>query len=381
MDEQFIFNFHVFLTVISDFLYHAVNTRRMLTQMRSIRLLFFPFLALTALALFSTYVYSAELAEPSDAFIYQLKESLVKISTATKSGGHGFGTGVAISKDLIVTNCHVITNASGVSASKWGEEFPPVALLADWKHDVCILRFEWANFKPVALGDPNSLAYEQPVISISMPSDSPAPYVALSTIKALYPMDNSAVIRSEAAFAIGASGSPLFDYDGKLVGISTFKSPGRNAYFYNMSVQWVKDLLQSPEVKLNSPHDLPFWDAPEDTRPYFMQVVLPFQNQRWHDLQKIANNWTTHEPDNVEAWYYLGMATLNLGDKTSANKDFQNALKLKSNHPATLQALALMAHEQGNEAEVEKIRLTLKDVSTDVLQSLDEALKNPSKAN
>jgi hypothetical protein len=40
-----------------------------------------------------------------------------------------------------------------------------------------------------------------------------------------------------------------------------------------------------------------------------------------------------------------------------------------------------MAHEQGNEAEVEKIRLTLKDVSTGVLQSLDEALKSPSKAN
>lgn len=324
---------------------------------------------------------SASLPDPTDALIYQLKESLVKVSTATKSGGHGFGTGIAITKDHIVTNCHVIANAGGVSASRWGEEFPPVALLADWKHDICILRFEWANFKPVALGDPNSLAYEQPVISISMPSDSPAPYVALSTIKALYPMDNSAVVRTEAAFAIGASGSPLFDYDGKLIGISTFKSPGRNAYFYNMSVQWVKDLMKTPEVKLNSPHDLPFWDAPEASRPYFMQVVLPFQNKRWQDLQKVAYTWTVSEPNNVEAWYYLGIATLRLGDNANANKDFQTALKLKSNHPATLQALALMAHEQGNEAEVEKMRLSLKDVSTDLLQSLDEELKSPEKVN
>ncbi|HSI43969.1 MAG TPA: trypsin-like peptidase domain-containing protein [Methylotenera sp.] len=329
----------------------------------------------------SFHANSASLPEPTDAFIYQLKESLVKVSTATKSGGHGFGTGVAITKDHIVTNCHVIANASGVSASRWGEEFPPVALQADWKHDVCILRFEWANFKPVVIGDSNTLAYEQPVISISMPSDSPAPYVALSTIKALYPMDDSAVIRSEAAFAIGASGSPLFDYDGKLIGISTFKSPGRKAYFYNMSVKWVKDLLQTPEVKLNSPHDLPFWDAPEDTRPYFMQVVLPFQNQRWQDLQKVAYNWTASEPGNVEAWYYLGMATLGLGDKANADKDFQTALKLKNNHPATLRALALMAHQQGNEAEVEKIRLTLKDVSTDMLQSLDDELKAPEAVN
>ena len=322
---------------------------------------------------------SASLPDPSDALIYQLKDSLVKISTATKSGGHGFGTGVAITKDHIVTNCHVVANASGVSASRWGDEFPPVALLADWKHDVCILRFEWANFKPVALGDSNLLTYEQPVISISMPSDSPAPYVALSTIKALYPMDDAAVVRTEAAFAIGASGSPLFDYEGKLIGISTFKSPGRNAYFYNMSVQWVKDLMKMPEVKLNSAHDLPFWDAPDESRPFFMQVVLPYQNNRWQDLQTIASKWTAQEPKNVEAWYYLGSAAQHLGDSANAKKDFQTALSLKSNHPATLQALALMAHVQGNEAEVEKIRLTLKDVNADLLQSLDEALKTPDK--
>jgi serine protease Do len=321
----------------------------------------------------------AALPEPSNEFIYKLKESLVKVNTTTKSGGHGFGTGVAITKDHVVTNCHVIQNSNGISISKWGVEYAPVALMSDWKHDLCILRFEWADLKPVAIGESSALTYEQPVISISMPSDSPAPYVALSKIKALYPMDDSDVIRSEAPFSIGASGSPLFDYEGKLVGISTFKSPGRNAYFYNMSVKWVKTLLQAPEVKLNAPHDLPFWDAPDEMRPFFMQVVLPFQNNRWVDVQKIASNWTTKEPKNAEAWYYLGMATGQLGNKTEANKDFQIALALHPNHPATLQALALIAHEQGNEAEVEKIRLTLTEVNADLAEALNEALKAPEK--
>ena len=81
-------------------------------------------------------------AEPSDAFLYQLKNTLVKVTNATKSGGHGYGTGVAIDKDHVVTNCHVIQNSGGISASRWGEAFAPVALQADWKHDVCILRFE-----------------------------------------------------------------------------------------------------------------------------------------------------------------------------------------------------------------------------------------------
>jgi serine protease Do len=315
--------------------------------------------------------------EPSDAFIYQLKESLVKVNTTTKSGGHGFGTGVAISKNHVVTNCHVVNNANGISVSKWGEEFPPVALLADWKHDLCILRFEWANLKPVNLGDATKLVYEQPVVSISMPTDSPAPYVALSTIKALYAMDDSEVIRTEAAFSIGASGSPVFDYDGNLIGISTFKSPGRRAYFYNMSVKWVKDLMQTQEVKLNAPHEAPFWDAPDDMRPYFMQVVLPYQNNRWLDVQQIATRWTQQEPMSAEAWYYLGMAAQQLGDVPNAKLDFQKALTLQADHPATLQALALMAHAQGNEAEVAKIRTTLLNINAELADALDEALKSP----
>lgn len=320
---------------------------------------------------------AAALPEPTDAFIYQLKESLVKVNTTTKSGGHGFGTGVAISKDHVVTNCHVINNANGISISKWGEEFPPVALLADWKHDLCILRFEWAKLKPVALGNSAALQYEQPVISISMPNDSPAPYVALSKIKALYAMDDSQVIRTEAAFSIGASGSPVFDYAGNLIGISTFKSPGRHAYFYNMSVEWVKALLQTQEVKLNAPHDAPFWDAPDEARPYFMQIVMPYQNGRWADVQRIAAGWTEKEPSSAEAWYYRGIAAMELGDSTVAQQHFQKALQRQAGHPATLQALALMAHQQGNETEVSRIRTTLLNMDTELVDALDEALKTP----
>jgi serine protease Do len=156
-------------------------------------------------------------AEPSDAFLFKLKESIVKISSATKSGGHGWGTGVAISKDHVVTNCHVIQDSDGISMSKWGESFPPSGLIADWKHDICILRFEWANLTPVAMAESEALKYELPVISISMPGDSPAPYVALGKVKALYPLDDAQVIRASAQFAIGASGSPVFDYAGKLI--------------------------------------------------------------------------------------------------------------------------------------------------------------------
>ncbi|WP_081880974.1 trypsin-like peptidase domain-containing protein [Methylotenera sp. L2L1] len=319
-------------------------------------------------------VYAEHMPAPTDEFLYHLKQSLVKVTTTTKSGGHSFGTGVAISKDHVVTNCHVLTNANGISISKWGVEYAPLSLQADWKHDLCILKFEWADLKPVVMSDSDNLHYEQPVISISMPTDSPAPYVALSNIKALYPMDGAEVVRTEAAFSIGASGSPIFDYAGKLIGISTFKSPGRKAYYYNMPVKWIKALLTHESTDLNALHDLPFWDAPEEKRPFFMQIVMPFQNSRWVDVREIALHWVNDEPKNAEAWYYLGASFQHLGDIPHAVQHFRKALALHDMHPASLSALALIAQSQGDLVELSKIKSQVKEISHEALEGLNDTL-------
>ena len=313
--------------------------------------------------------------EPSDDFLYQLKESLVKVSSTNKNGGIGYGTGVAISPNHVVTNCHVIANSSGVSISVWGDSFGPISLQADWKHDLCILRFEWAKLKPVVMGDSDSLKNEQPVISISMPGDSPAPYVALSKIKALYTMDDSKVIRSSAAFAIGASGSPVFDYKGQLIGISTFKSPGRIAYFYNMPVSWVKAALLLPEIKLDSPRETPFWDAPDEGRPFFMRIALPFQNNRWADVKAISTLWLAKEPSSVEAHYYAGIAEENLGNIVEAKKQFQQALAIQPLHPATMFELGVIANREGNQTEVNKTHIALKTIDVALDDDFTQALK------
>lgn len=313
---------------------------------------------------------------PSDDFLYQLKESLVKVSSTVKSGGHGYGTGVAISKDHVVTNCHVLQESNGMSISKWGEAFAPVALIADWEHDICIMRFEWANLKPVQMGDSETLQYEQPIISISMPGDSPAPYVTLGKIKALYPFDGANVMRASAAFAIGASGSPVFDYDGKLIAISTLKSPGQKAYFYNMPVKWVKELLSKPEIPVYQKSKSPFWDAPDEARPFFMRVVLPYQNGHWAELKTVAETWLKQDPNSTEGLYYLATAEQNLGNIKVANQYYQQVLKQHPKHPATLMALGLMANKAGNFAEVEKMHIALKAIDSALDEEFTEALKS-----
>ncbi len=319
-------------------------------------------------------------ADDRHTLSFKLKSSVVKVHVATKKGGHGVGTGVVVGKDLIATNCHVLANSVGVKISKFGDGFVPVALKADWKHDLCIMRFQYLEMTPVVLGDSENLAYEQAIFSIGFPGGPPKPQYSEGKIKALYRHDDSYIVRTNASFVMGASGSPVFNTKGELIAISTFKSPGKNANYYNMPVKWVKALINAPETTSMVTNELPLWDAPEDKRPFFMRVALPYKNDKWNILNSVAQEWITAEPTSAEAFYYAGAAAENLGDATASNEYYHQALKLHPNHPATLKALGLIAFLENNRNQVEKIHTALKaiDESLDVefLEALNKAEQN-----
>jgi serine protease Do len=318
-------------------------------------------------------------AESVAEMAFKLKASVTKVHITTKSGGHGVGTGVVVGKDLVATNCHVLANARGAKITKFGESYVPEAMKADWKHDLCILRFKFLELKPVELGDSEALKYEQPIFSIGFPGGPPKPQTTQGKIKALYPMDDSQVVRTDASFVMGASGSPVFDADGKLIAISTFKSPGRGAYFYNVPVKWVKALLDAPETESLVSGGTPFWDAPDTERPFFMRVVLPYQNDKWDELKVVAQEWIVKEPTSPEALFYAGVAEERLGDSKKANTYFSKVLALQPQHGATLIELGLMANRAGKADEVEKTHVALKAIDEDLDIEFSEALKTKVK--
>ena len=315
------------------------------------------------------------LAEPSTDVVYKLKGSIVKVHTVTKSGGHGVGSGVVVAENYVATNCHVVANTSGINVTALGETYTPVAIKKDWRHDICLLRVEYLPLKPVELGDSEQLQYEQSVFSIGFPGGPPKPLTTYGNIKALYPLEDSFIIRISSSFVLGASGSPIFDDEGKLLGLNTFKSPGHNGYFYGVPVKWVKQLLTAPESQRIGQPGTPFWDAPEDQRPYLMRVVLPAQNEEWSDLKNIAQAWANQEPNNAEAYYYLALAQQHLGEAEQAQHHYQQAVKLNAKHTASLLALGKIAAKQGNQAEVQRLCLLLKDLDSIALEELQAESK------
>ncbi len=322
-----------------------------------------------------SFMHSKLLAEPRNELSYRLKASVVKVHVATKKGGHGVGSGVAVGKDLIATSCHVLANSIGVKISRFGDGYVPVALKADWKHDLCILRFDYLDMTPVELGDSESLQYEQDMFSIGFPGGPPKPQYSEGKIKALYAHDDSAIVRTDASFVMGASGSPVFDSEGRLIALSTFKSPGRNAYYYSIPVKWIKALIDAPETTSMATDVSPFWDAPEADRPFFMQVALPYKNEKWDILHPITQKWISAEPTAAEAFFYAGIAEEQVGSLAKAKQYFKQALTLHPNHPATLIALGLMANRVGNASEVEKMRTALKTINEHLDTEFTEALR------
>jgi serine protease Do len=320
------------------------------------------------------------LADNIADLVYHLKASVAKVHVVTKTGGHGVGTGVVVGKDLVATNCHVLANASGANITKFGVAYQPVALKADWAHDICVLRFQYLEMPAVTLGESEPLKYEQSIFSIGFSGGTPRPEVSRGKIKALYALDDANIVRTDASFIMGASGSPVFDLEGKLVAISTFKSPGHGAYYYNIPIKWLKELLAQPEsseVTKMKTDTSPFWDASMENRPFFMQVVLPYQNDKWADLEKIAQLWVSKEPNSTEAYYYLGAAQQKLGQLALAKIAFNKALQLHPQHPAALIALGLMANKEGNTTELDKLKIAMNEAGQDVLAEFNEAL-NPT---
>lgn len=310
-------------------------------------------------------------AEPSPELIYNLKGTIVKIHIVTNAGRQGSGSGVVVAKNLVATNCHVLANSVGVNVAAMGETYAPVGVRADWKHDVCILRFEFLPLKPVIFADNDQLIYEAATFSVGFPGGAPKPLTTTGKIKALYPLDGGVVIRTSASFQMGASGSPLFDEQGHLIGMNTFKSPGANGYFYNVPAKWIQTAIKLPETSTVILGDTPFWDLPLEKRPYWMQVVLPMQASKWVDLFTVATEWNKHQPNQPEAIYYLALAEKNLGKVTQAKAKFEQVLSLNPQHTSSILALAIIAKEQGSAIELKDFSQKLSVLDEAALESLN----------
>ncbi|MEZ0232841.1 MAG: trypsin-like peptidase domain-containing protein [Methylophilaceae bacterium] len=311
-----------------------------------------------------TYIpasYAFDRAKLFDSFF-----SIVLVRGYNHDGSLAYGSGVIIAPNKVLTNCHVLRQTKEPWVSRGEDSYTITAIQADSWHDICLLTMENLPFKAVTLGNSNTLKKGQETISVGHSSGNPSPVTSVGIIKSIYPLDHGSVIRSTARFALGASGSGLFDGEGRLIGINTFKTIGRNAYFYAVPVEWISYIEKLPAEPPHSLEGPAFWEANDADKPFFLQVAAPELQEDWIKLQEVANNWVKAEPDNSEAWYELGLANEKLDKLAEAETAYRKSVAVNALNTDSLFRLGMLAAKKGDTKEMHTIQLTLLEIDQDI---------------
>ncbi len=250
--------------------------RLMVTEMRKnkLRILW----AITALALLALAPVSS-LAETNKA-VLDACNSVVRVYTYSSSADEGYiGTGFAVGPkdrpvELIVTNCHVITDVNGNICDE------VYVVLEDLDHlesvlvaepvaydatiDYAILSIEPTTArKPLALMSATKIERSETVYALGFPgvSDSinDAGYILPSTIddititrgivsKTNAQSEGVSYIQSDCTINGGNSGGPLLTEDGVCIGINTFSATQGVSTFGSIYIDYVTDVLDEAGV-------------------------------------------------------------------------------------------------------------------------------------
>lgn len=151
------------------------------------------------------------------------------------------GSGVVIAEDTVLTNFHVVEDASSLKVTTGDDEFDATLLAYDENLDVAILKADGLNLPAVTLGDSDTLQVGDWAICIGNPlGEQLAGTTTVGIVSALNREVSSTttdkyglrgtvtntMIQVDAAINSGNSGGGMFSVNGELMGIPTLKYTG-----------------------------------------------------------------------------------------------------------------------------------------------------------
>ena len=166
--------------------------------------------------------------------------AVVGIVNAPAGQTHGrasVGSGFVVSGDgYIITNYHVVAGAQALQVSLQDAAYPAVLVAYAADSDVAVLKIRATGLQRVRLGDSDALAVGDQVAAIGNPLGELTYTMTVGYISARNRAVTTegaqiAMLQTDAAINAGSSGGPLFDMQGRVVGITTAKYSGINTLF------------------------------------------------------------------------------------------------------------------------------------------------------
>ena len=184
------------------------------------------------------------------------------------------GSGFVVDADrgLIVTNAHVIAGASTIQILAWDGRIVEAKLLgADRDVDLAVLQAPNLGLPRVEIGDSRALRVGDDVFAVGNPyghGHTVTRGILSARARTLGREAFDLFLQTDAAINPGNSGGPLFDADGRVVGVNTIVDSRAEAIGFAMPV----------ELVLGS---LPFLIRGETVEPGWSGVQLTVSNQGW----------------------------------------------------------------------------------------------------
>ena len=184
-----------------------------------------------------------------------LSEDFQNMPTATIQ--ESVGTGFFISDDgNIVTNYHVIKNATNLLvALNDGTYLRAKVIGADPDNDIAVLDVEGNNFSEVEFADSDGVRVGEAVMAIGSPFGlvgSVSTGIVSGKSRTIENGGNNTFIQTDAAINMGNSGGPLFNKEGKVVGVNTalFSQTGGSVGIgFSIESNRVQELLDAMLIK------------------------------------------------------------------------------------------------------------------------------------
>lgn len=164
--------------------------------------------------------------------------AVVGIVNAPAGQTHGrasVGSGFVVSSDgYIITNYHVVAGAQALQVSLQDAAYPAVLVAYAADSDVAVLKIRATGLQRVRLGDSDALAVGDQVAAIGNPLGELTYTMTVGYISARNRAVTTegaqiAMLQTDAAINAGSSGGPLFDMQGRVVGITTAKYSGQTS--------------------------------------------------------------------------------------------------------------------------------------------------------
>jgi serine protease Do len=284
--------------------------------------------------------------------------SLVKVEASDPDAHVSIGSGVAVAPERIVTNCHVTRAAEHVFIIHRGLRWRAVAQSPDTEHDLCVLHVPGLAAVSAQLGAARTLRVGEAVWAFGFEGGIRL-QVRSGIVRALHAYDDGWVVESTTPFTSGASGGALFDENGRLAAILTYRLRGDRRSYFSVPVEWFLQRVsaeQSYATVMPLHPASPFWERAQGDLPFFLRAHQLELGADWDALLKLTDEWSKVETGNAEPWLLRGRSFTQTHDLTAAQAALEHAIELD---PGSSRAWLELGRLSAHRGSVQDARLAL----------------------